>query len=96
MAPAKALAIRTGSIARDTALFMRTASKPHSITWQACDGSPITVYEKDCKTPSSTMLPTVIGGFFPDKGIKPVAAQVEKAVVAIIDESASEPDRSGA
>jgi hypothetical protein len=70
------LAIRTGSIARETAVFMRTASKPHSITWQACDGSPITVYEKDRKTPISSMLPTVIGEFFPGKGIKPVAAQV--------------------
>jgi hypothetical protein len=30
MALAKALAIRTGSIARETAVFMRTASKPHS------------------------------------------------------------------
>jgi hypothetical protein len=43
---------------------------------------------KDRKTPVSTMLPTAIGEFFPGKGIKPVAAQVEKAVVAIIDESA--------
>jgi uncharacterized protein (DUF302 family) len=49
---------------------------------------PITVYEKDGKTHIGTMLPTVIGDFFPGKGIEPVAAQVEKAVVAIIDESA--------
>jgi uncharacterized protein (DUF302 family) len=49
---------------------------------------PITVYEKDGKTHIGMMLPTVIGDFFPGKGIEPVAAQVEKAVVAIIDESA--------
>jgi uncharacterized protein (DUF302 family) len=49
---------------------------------------PITVYEKEGKTYISTMLPRVIAEFFPDKGIEPVAAQVEKAVVAIVDESA--------
>lgn len=49
---------------------------------------PITVYEKEGETYISTMLPSVIGEFFPGKGIEPVAAQVEKAVVAIVDESA--------
>ena len=50
---------------------------------------PITVYEKEGKTFISTMLPGVIGEFFPGKGIEAVAAQVEKAVVAIVDKSAT-------
>ena len=49
---------------------------------------PITVYEKDGKTHISTMLPSVIGEFFPGKGIEPVAAQVEQTVLAIVNESA--------
>lgn len=49
---------------------------------------PITVYQKDGKTHISTMLPSVIGEFFPGKGIEPIAAQVEQAVVAIVNESA--------
>lgn len=49
---------------------------------------PIAVYEKQGKTHISTMLPSVIGEFFPGKGIESVAAQVEKAVVSIVDESA--------
>ena len=49
---------------------------------------PITVYEKDGETYISTMLPGVIGEFFPGKGIEPIAALVEQAVVAIVNESA--------
>ena len=49
---------------------------------------PIVVYEKDGKTYISTMLPSVIGEFFPGKDIEPVAGLVEEAVVAIVNESA--------
>jgi uncharacterized protein (DUF302 family) len=49
---------------------------------------PITVYEKEGKTRLSTMLPSVMAEFFPGEGIEPVAAQVEKAVLAIVNESA--------
>lgn len=49
---------------------------------------PILIYQKDGKTHISTMLPSLMGQFFPGKGIEPVAAQVQKAVVSIVDESA--------
>lgn len=49
---------------------------------------PITIYTKDGKTHISTMLPTVMGEFFPGKGIEAIAAQVEQVVVSIINESA--------
>ncbi len=49
---------------------------------------PISIYQKEGKTHISTMLPSIIGEFFPGKGIEPVAALVEKVVVSIVDESA--------
>lgn len=49
---------------------------------------PIIVYIQAGKTRITTMLPSVIGEFFPGKGIETVAAQVEKAVVEIVDASA--------
>ena len=49
---------------------------------------PITVYAQGSKTRITTMLPSVIGEFFPGKGIENVAAQVEKAVVEIVEASA--------
>lgn len=49
---------------------------------------PILIYLQDGKTHISTMLPSVMGTFFPGKGIETVAALVEKAVVAIVNESA--------
>jgi len=49
---------------------------------------PILIYQQDGKTHISTMLPSVMETFFPGKGIETVAALVEKAVVAIVDESA--------
>jgi len=49
---------------------------------------PILIYQKDGKTHISTMLPSLMSQFFPGKGIEPVAAQVQKAVVSIVDESA--------
>ena len=48
---------------------------------------PILIYQKDGKTHISTMLPTLMEKFFPGKGIESVAALVEKAVVAIVEES---------
>lgn len=49
---------------------------------------PITVYTRDGRTRITTMLPSVIGEFFPGKGIEPVAQQVEKVVLEIVNESA--------
>jgi uncharacterized protein (DUF302 family) len=49
---------------------------------------PITVYTQSGKTRITTMLPSVIGEFFPGKGVETVAAQVEKAVVEIVDAAA--------
>ncbi len=49
---------------------------------------PILIYQQSGKTHISTMLPSVMGKFFPGKGIEAVAARVEKAVVAIVDDSA--------
>ncbi len=49
---------------------------------------PITVYEKEGRIHISTMRPSTIVQFFPGKGIEAVAAQVETAVVSIVDESA--------
>ena len=49
---------------------------------------PISVYTQGGKTYITTMLPSVIGEFFPGKGIEPVAAQVETVVVDIVDASA--------
>ncbi|MDE3186810.1 MAG: DUF302 domain-containing protein [Acidobacteriota bacterium] len=49
---------------------------------------PIMVYQKEGKTYISTMLPSLMGQFFPGKGIEPVAALVQTAVVSIVDESA--------
>lgn len=49
---------------------------------------PITVYTHAGKTHISTMRPTVLGEFFPDKGIEPLAQQVEKVVLEIVNESA--------
>lgn len=49
---------------------------------------PIVVYALGGKTHISTMLPSIMEGFFPDKGIGPVAEIVEKVAVAIVDEAA--------
>jgi uncharacterized protein (DUF302 family) len=49
---------------------------------------PIMVYADDGQTLISTMRPTLIGGFFPDAGIGDVAAEVERILVAVIDEAA--------
>jgi uncharacterized protein (DUF302 family) len=49
---------------------------------------PIAIYAQGGQTSISTMLPTRIGEFYPGKGIEAIAAEVEKKVVAIVDESA--------
>lgn len=48
---------------------------------------PITVYAEGGKTFISTMLPSVIAEFFPNAKIRETAEEVEKAVLAIVDES---------
>jgi len=49
---------------------------------------PIAIYAQGGQTSISTMLPTRIGEFFPGRGLETIAAQVEKAVLAIVEESA--------
>jgi uncharacterized protein (DUF302 family) len=49
---------------------------------------PIVVFAIEGQTHITTMLPGLMAEFYPSKGIEPVAAQVEKAVLAIVDESA--------
>lgn len=48
---------------------------------------PITVYTKDGKTHISTMLPSLMGEFFADPAITAVAGEVQKAVLAIVNEA---------
>jgi uncharacterized protein (DUF302 family) len=48
---------------------------------------PISVYIQDGKTYISTLLPTSIVEFFPQAGIEKTAAEVEKAVLGIVDEA---------
>lgn len=46
---------------------------------------PISVYRADGQTRISTMLPTVLSRFYPEAGIEGVAAEVEQALVGIVD-----------
>jgi len=48
---------------------------------------PISVYTQGGKTFISTMLPTTLADFYPKAGIEGVAAEVEKAVLAIVNEA---------
>ena len=48
---------------------------------------PISVYVQGGKTQISTLLPTSIVEFFPTAGIETIAAEVEKAVLGIIEEA---------
>ena len=48
---------------------------------------PIAVYTKDGGTFISTMRPSAITDFYPDSGIKDIAAAVEKTVLEIVNES---------
>ena len=49
---------------------------------------PVMVYEQDGDVLIATMKPTLIGAFFPDAGIDDVAAEVERKIVAIVDQAA--------
>ena len=48
---------------------------------------PISVYVEGGKTRISTMLPTAITEFYPDAGIEEAAEEVQKVVLAIIEEA---------
>ena len=48
---------------------------------------PISVYVKDGRTWVSTMLPGVIGEFYPDAGVDEDARQVEGVVLAILEQA---------
>lgn len=48
---------------------------------------PISVYTQDGQTCISTLLPTAIAGFFPAAHIESVAAEVETAVLRIVEQA---------
>ena len=48
---------------------------------------PISIYVQGGKTCISTLLPSSIVEFFPEAGIETIAAEVEKAVLGIIEEA---------
>ena len=48
---------------------------------------PISVFVQEGKTHISTMLPSALADFFPNAGIQTIAAEVEKTVLEIIEES---------
>jgi len=48
---------------------------------------PISVYTQDGKTFISTLLPLAIPRFFPDAGAESIAAEVEEAVLEIVNEA---------
>lgn len=48
---------------------------------------PISVYTEEGKTFISTLLPSSIADFFPKAGIEAIAADVEKTVLAIVNEA---------
>jgi len=49
---------------------------------------PVMIYEKAGDVFVSTMRPTLLAAFFPEAGIETTAAEVEKAIVRIVDEAA--------
>jgi predicted Fe-Mo cluster-binding NifX family protein/uncharacterized protein (DUF302 family) len=50
---------------------------------------PVMVHERAGEVFISTMRPTLMGSFFPEAGIEDVAADVERAIFAIVDEAAN-------
>ena len=48
---------------------------------------PIAVYSEGGKTSISTMLPEAIADFYPHAGLEALAAEVQKAVLAIVHEA---------
>jgi hypothetical protein len=45
------------------------------------------VYTQGGKTFISTMLPSSLAEFYPNSGLEPIATEVEKAVLKIIEEA---------
>jgi uncharacterized protein (DUF302 family) len=50
---------------------------------------PVMVYVKDGGTFISTMRPSLMSSFFPDAGIKDTAAEVEAAIIGIVEDAAA-------
>jgi uncharacterized protein (DUF302 family) len=48
---------------------------------------PISVYSQDGQTYISALRPNVISRFYPEAGLEELAAAVDRAIVAIVDES---------
>ncbi len=48
---------------------------------------PISVYREGGKTFISTLRPKVISDFYPQAGIEAIAAEVDRTVLAIVDEA---------
>lgn len=50
---------------------------------------PITVYVQHGQTFLATLLPEVVASFYPEAGIEALSAEVQKIVIAIVDEAKS-------
>ena len=48
---------------------------------------PISVYTEGGTTRISTMLPSALAQFYPEAGIEGVAAKIERAILAIVEEA---------
>ena len=48
---------------------------------------PITVYVQHGKTFMATLLPEVVASFYPEAGIEALSAEVQRIVIAIVDEA---------
>lgn len=48
---------------------------------------PITVYVDRGRTYMSTLLPEVIASFYPEAGVEALSAQVQRIVIAIVDDA---------
>jgi len=49
---------------------------------------PVMVYDEDGQVFITTMRPSLIGSFYPEAEIDTIAAEVETAIVGIVDEAA--------
>jgi len=50
---------------------------------------PVMVYDENGEVFITTMRPSLIGSFYPEAGIDDVAAEVERAILAIVDDAAA-------
>lgn len=50
---------------------------------------PVTVYEQGGKVFLTTLLPEVVASFYPEAGIEALSAEVQRIVIAIVDEAKS-------